>query len=78
MHAPLFNFRSLQCERLSIHINVVIALIFFYIINIIYAEPILSGGINKRRPDTHLDTVILFFTFLPTYQPTYFLILIYF
>ena len=57
----------MQCERLSIHINVVIALIFFYIINIIYAEPILSGGINKRRPDTHLDTVILFFNFLPTY-----------
>ena len=47
----------MQCERLSIHINVVIALIFFYIINILLIEPILSGGVNDRRPDTHLDIV---------------------
>ena len=54
----------MQCERLSIHINVVIALIFFYIINILHMEPILSGGVNDRRPDTHLDIVgKIFLTF---------------
>ena len=51
-----FFFSSIQCHRLSVHKNLVIAFILYYILNIIFWEPVLTGVSQKRSP-SHFDYV---------------------
>ena len=53
-------FSSIQCHRLSVHKNLVIAFILYYILNIIFWEPVLTGVSQKRSP-SHFDHVSIFF-----------------
>ena len=45
------SFRSIQCSRLSVHKNLVVACILYYVINIIYFEP----QITLRKGKTQLN-----------------------
>ena len=53
---------SIQCHRLSVHKNLVIAFILYYILNIIFWEPVLTGVSQKRSP-SHFDHVSIYFLF---------------
>ena len=43
-----FTYRSIQCSRLSVHKNLVIALMMHFILNLVWVEPFVSGV--ERKP----------------------------
>ena len=43
----LFHFRSLNCDRLRVHKNFMMALIIRYVVSVIYYEPYIYGDPDR-------------------------------
>ena len=54
-----FHFRSIQCSRLSVHKNLVIAFILYFISNIVMYEPmIFKHKLNNELNGTSEDDIV--------------------
>ena len=56
-----FDFRSIQCDRLTVHKNLVTALIIHFVLMIIWIEPFITG---EERTPSYRD-VVMYYWLIP-------------